>query len=114
MAGWFLITYSSILLLTVLTRMIHNAQENDLFSGLIAHIIPKGVAILQYVDDKIVCLKHDYEGARNMKLIMVGLKINFNKSEIVMINDDENLAQVYAMIFNCLIWYFPIKNLGDQ
>ena len=44
--------------------------------------------------------------------LMAGLMINFNKSEIVMINDEDNLAHIYADIFNCQIGYFPIKYLG--
>ena len=46
------------------------------------HIIPNGVAILQYADDTIIFLKHGIECARNMKLLlymyemMVGLKMN--------------------------------------
>jgi hypothetical protein len=45
-----------------------------------------GVAILQYVDDTIFCLKDDMDNARNVKLLlylyemMSGLKINFTKS----------------------------------
>lgn len=42
-----------------LTKMVHTAQKNHLLSGLIDHIIPKGVAILQYADDTIIFLKHD-------------------------------------------------------
>ena len=101
-----------------LTRMVENAQERGLFTGLIDHIIPNGVAILQYVDDTIIFLKHDLEGARNMKLLlymyemMAGLKINFNKSEVVMINDTENWGSLYADLFNCQIDLFPIKYLG--
>lgn len=46
------------------------------------------VAILQYADDTIIFLKHDFAGALHMKLLLylfemlAGLKINFNKSEI--------------------------------
>jgi hypothetical protein len=101
-----------------LTTMIHQAQGNGLIVGLIEHIIPHGVAILQYADDTIICLKHDLANVRNLKLLlylyemMAGLKINFNKSEIVMLNDHDNLALSYAEIFNCQIGYFPIKYLG--
>lgn len=101
-----------------LTRMIHQAQSKGLFTGLIDHIVLTGVAILQYADDTIICMKHDLSGARNLKLllylyeVMAGLKINFNKSELVMINDDKNLADSYAEIFNYQIGYFPIKYLG--
>jgi hypothetical protein len=54
--------------------------------SLVEHIIPRGVAILQYADDTILCMKHELEGARNMKLLLylfemiAGLKINFSKS----------------------------------
>jgi hypothetical protein len=76
--------------------MVLKAQDNGLFNGLVEHIISKGVSILQYADDTILCLKHALEGARNMKPLLymfemiAGLKINFSKSEILMINDDEN------------------------
>jgi hypothetical protein len=76
--------------------MVESAQENNLFTGLIDHIVLNGVAILQYADDTIIFLKHDVMGARNMKMLlylyemMAGLKINFNKSEAVMINDVDN------------------------
>jgi hypothetical protein len=74
-----------------LTRMVIRAQQNTLVTRLIKHLIPKGVAILQYTDDTILCLDHNLEGARNMKLLlylfeqMAGLKINFDKSELLMI-----------------------------
>ena len=43
-----------------------------------------GMAILQHAGDTIICLKHDVEGARNMKMLLnifemlSGLKVNFN------------------------------------
>jgi hypothetical protein len=97
-----------------LTRMVHKAQDHGLITGLISHIIPKGVVILQYADDTILFLKHDLDGAIHMKLLflfemLAGLKINFNKSEIFMVNDEENLGEKYAEIFNCLVGLFPIK-----
>jgi hypothetical protein len=44
--------------------------------------------------------------------LMAGLKINFHKSEILTINDEENWATAYADIFNYQIGTFPIKYLG--
>lgn len=98
--------------------MIIRAQSNNKFCGLISHIIDKGIAVLQYADDTIICLKHDIEGARNLKLLlylyemMTGLKINFLKSEVMTINDLENWNHVYADIFNCQVGFFPIQYLG--
>ena len=49
------------------------------------NLIPQGVAILQYADDTIICLKENVDNARNMKLLlytfelMSGLKINFSR-----------------------------------
>jgi hypothetical protein len=37
---------------------------------------------------------------------MSGLKINFEKSEILMLGGDDNLALTYAELFNCQIIFF--------
>ena len=101
-----------------LTRLVRQAQRNGLITGLASNLITHGVAILQYVDDTIICLEENMDIARNMKLLlyiyelMSGLKINFTKSEVIMINGDHNLASQYADLFNCQPGHFPIKYLG--
>jgi hypothetical protein len=40
------------------------------------------------------------------------LKINFDKSEVLMIGGDDNMALRYAEIFNCQLNVFPLKYLG--
>jgi hypothetical protein len=98
--------------------MTRKAQEDGLITGLAENLIPYGVAILQYADDTINCLKDDIDNARNMKLVlylyemMSGLKINFTKSEVILINGDENKCVQMAELFNCQIGFFPIKYLG--
>ena len=68
----------------------------------------------------IICLKDDIEVARNMKLllylyeIMSGLKINFAKSEVYMINGDNEKHIVYAELFNCQTGMFPYQILGGS
>jgi hypothetical protein len=65
------------------------------------------VAILQYVDDTRVCFEDNIKKARNVKLMlyiyeqMAGLKISFEKSEIVLIGGDNNVSLFYSQIFNC-------------
>jgi hypothetical protein len=44
--------------------------------------------------------------------MLASLKINFNKSKILMINDKGNLGQTFAEMFNCQIVFFSIKYLG--
>jgi hypothetical protein len=59
-----------------------------------------------------MCLEDNMEKARNVKLIlylleqMFGLKINFDKSEIILIGGDNNLATQYADLFNCQVGFF--------
>jgi hypothetical protein len=101
-----------------LARMIRQAQEAGLLIGLANNLIPNGVATLQYADDTIICLKEDLKISRNMKLLlylyelMSGLKINFSKSEVVVINGNDELHDKYSELFNCQIGIFPLKYLG--
>jgi hypothetical protein len=65
-----------------------------------------------------MCLEDNMEKARNVKLMlylfeqMPGLKINFDKSEIILIGGDNNLAIQYVDLFNCQVGLFPMKYLG--
>jgi hypothetical protein len=43
---------------------------------------------------------------------MSGLKINFEKSEVLLIQDDEEKLLFFANLFNCQIGSWPIKYLG--
>jgi hypothetical protein len=42
-----------------LAKMVLEAQANNLLVGLIPDLIDKGVAIMQYVDDTVLCISHD-------------------------------------------------------
>ena len=89
-----------------------------MLTGLADNLIPHGVAILQYADDPIICLKENFENARNMKIlldiyeIMTGLKIDFSKNEVILVNGDHNMNLQYVELFNCQIGTFPLKYLG--
>ena len=101
-----------------LTKMVLSAQDNGLITGFAADIIDKGVAILQYADDTVLCIKHDPEQAVNLKLLlylfelMSGLKINFMKSEIMSIGGDNDVLKFYSDLFGCQIGCLPMKYLG--
>jgi hypothetical protein len=43
---------------------------------------------------------------------MLGLKINFEKSELILVRGDNDIAREYAEVFNCQVGLFPIKYLG--
>jgi hypothetical protein len=65
-----------------MTKMILNAQKNGLLVGLIPDLIEKGVTVLQYADDTVICVAHDPDKAANLKILlymvemMLGLTIN--------------------------------------
>ena len=98
--------------------MIQQAQRNGLIQGLVPGYVENGIAILQYADDTILCLQDDGDSAQNMKFLlyifeqMSGLKINFDKSEVIMISQDENKTLRYAELFNCSTGQWPLKYLG--
>jgi hypothetical protein len=65
-----------------------------------------------------MCTKDDLEKARHLKLslylyeLMSSLKINFMKSEILVINGEGNIVEQYANVFDYQIGNFPMKYLG--
>lgn len=69
---------------------------------------------MQYADDTIVLIDDDLEGARNMKLLlyffesMSSLKINFQKSELLVLADAEKQFN-YAQLFNCHMVHGPLN-----
>jgi hypothetical protein len=50
--------------------MVRQAQNRGMITGLADNLVPGGIAILQYADDTIICIKDDTESARNMKLLL--------------------------------------------
>jgi hypothetical protein len=68
--------------------IINRAKREGLVSGVIPHLVDDGVSILQYADNTILFMDHDFEKARNLKAILCafeqvsGLKISFHKSYI--------------------------------
>ena len=72
----------------MLTILIERAKQDGQIPGLIPHLVDGGISILQYADDTIIFMEHNFEEAKNMKLLLTmfeqlsGLKINFHKSEL--------------------------------
>jgi hypothetical protein len=101
-----------------LSKMVSLAQQNGLITGLANNLVENGIALLQYADDTILLIQDNADQAVNLKLIlyifetMFGLKINFEKSEVMMVLDDEEKAQFFASLFNCQQGSWPIKYLG--
>jgi hypothetical protein len=81
--------------------MVLEAQNNGLLIGLAPDLIDKGVAIMQYADDTVLCLSHDPDKAINLKLLlylfqlMSRLKINFQKAKFSL--SEETMISLASM-----------------
>lgn len=69
------------------------AQQNGLINGLVPNLVDGGLGLLQYAEDTIFLFEDNLDNARNLKFILcifeqvVGLKINFHKSEVFCLGD---------------------------
>jgi hypothetical protein len=94
---------------------IARAKEDGQVDGLIFHLVDGGISILQYAYDMIIFMEHDLEKALNMKLIicifkeLLGLKINFHKSEVFCFGKAKEAENGYIKIFGCEPGPFPFR-----
>ena len=98
----------------MLALFINRAKAVDQLSGVVPHLIDGDLSILQYADDTILFMDHNLEHAHNMKTILcafeqlLGLKINFHKSEIFFFGEVKNYESQYMELFGCNPGTFPI------
>jgi hypothetical protein len=102
----------------MLAIFIARAKEDGQIQGLIPHLVDDGLSILQYADDTIIFMEHDLEQAKHMKILLcdfeqlLGLKINFHKSEMFCYGDAKNCSDQYSHIFGCGMGQYPFRYLG--
>jgi mannosylglycoprotein endo-beta-mannosidase len=102
----------------VFTRMLVKAAQQNLISGLLQRFRDGGVFSLQYADDTLLFIKNDVRQAQNLKWLLSifehlsGMRINFNKSDLVPINVTIEEVNVLAQVFGCKVSEFPLKYLG--
>jgi len=102
----------------VFTRMLMKAARQNLITGLLSQVEEGGVISLQYADDTMLFLKNDIEKASTLKWFLVyfeqmsGMKINYDKSDLLTIGMSEDEANEFAKIFCCNKNEFLIKYLG--
>jgi hypothetical protein len=98
--------------------MLIKAESNNLIRGLCPQLCPGGIISLEYIDDTILFIENDVEVARNLKWVLTcfeqvsGMKINYEKSELVPINLDQDETELIKEIMGCVVGAFPIKYLG--
>jgi hypothetical protein len=106
------------LVVDVFSRMLMKATSKWYITGFLSSLYPNGVVSLQYVDDTLLFLEHNYTAACHFKWLMVcfeklsGMKINYHKSDLYPVNLEEDESHNYVKIFCCKIGSFPFKYLG--
>jgi hypothetical protein len=101
-----------------LAAMLSRANESHDIQVVVQHLIPGGVTHLQYADDTMILIEPSEVGIANLKLLlfcfenMSGLKINFDKSEVVVIGVPPDEQKLIANLLNFKLGKFPIKYLA--
>jgi hypothetical protein len=100
-----------------LSAMIDDANRARHTKG-VSHLIQGGVTHLQYVDDMILLLELDDNSIANMKFLLIAfeilsaLKINFLKSEIIVMGASQEEQAMVANALNCKQGAFPFTYIG--
>jgi hypothetical protein len=91
----------------MLAILINRTKNEGHFNGVVPHLVDDGLSILQYADNTVIFLDHDLSSAINLKLLLcsfeqlLGLKINFHKSEIFYFVEAKEVQDEYYSIFGC-------------
>jgi hypothetical protein len=105
------------LIVDMLAILINKSKELGHFSGVIPHLVDGDLFILQYAHDMIIFLKNDYQGAKNMKLLICAFeqlsdpKINSHNSELFCYGAAKEFEEEYSQIFGCGTGSFPFRYL---
>jgi hypothetical protein len=89
-----------------LATLMEKAKEAGLIRGLVPDLVERGLTHLQYVDDTVICLEIDEESITNTKFLlyyfenMFGLKINYHKSEVMVLGVSSEESARIARLFN--------------
>jgi len=102
----------------IFPRMLMKAARQGLISGLLPQVVEGGVISLQYSNNTLLFLEDNTEKASTLKWLLVcfekmyGMKINYEKSDLLTIGMDEDRTNVFAKLFYYKKSEFPIKYLG--
>jgi hypothetical protein len=93
-------------------------SDVGLIRGLVLDLVEGGLTHLQYVDDTIIFLEGNRDSITHIKFLlyyfknMSGLKINYQKSEIMVVGASKEESSYITNMLNCREGTLPIKYLG--
>jgi hypothetical protein len=106
------------LVVDALALILKKASVAGHIKGVISHLLPGGVIHLQYADDTMILIENDDNSINNLKFLLIcfellsGLKINYHKSEVIVIGVDSQEQPRVAHLLNYKEGEFPFKYLG--
>jgi hypothetical protein len=86
--------------------------------GVVPHLFPGGISHLQYADDTLIMIQNSDEDIANLKFLLMcfeemsGLKINYHKSEAIVMGQSSRDQKQVANKLNCKLGAFPFIYLG--
>jgi hypothetical protein len=98
--------------------ILDRAKVASHIQGVVPHLISGGVSHLQYADDTMILIQNTQEGLINLKFLLLcfellsGMKINFHKSEVIVMGVVEAEQARVARLLNCKQGKFPFTYLG--
>ncbi|XP_073361214.1 uncharacterized protein [Aegilops tauschii subsp. strangulata] len=103
-----------------LAAILDNAKAASHIKGIVPHLVGggDGVSLLQYADDTIIMVEGSESDISNLKFLlpcfqqMAGLKINFDKSEVMVLGYTQEECKSIADWLNCHLGCFPTTYLG--
>ncbi|XP_071677232.1 uncharacterized protein [Lolium perenne] len=101
-----------------LAAILQAASRAGHIAGLVPHLVEGGITHLQYADDTIIMLQPDALGLANLKFLLLcfenmsGLRINFHKSEVMVLGSTDLEQEAIANLLNCKKGSFPFTYLG--
>jgi hypothetical protein len=102
----------------MLAILTNRAKQVGQLSGLVPHLVDGGLSILQYADDTILFMVHDFEKAVNMKMLLCafdsyqGSKSISTKVRFIALEKQKTHEQQYAQLFGCRKGDYPFRYLG--
>jgi hypothetical protein len=101
-----------------LATLLTKARDARLIKGLVPNLVEGGLTHLHYVDDTIIFLEADNDSIIHTKFLlyclesMSGLKINYQKSEVMVVGASKEERSKIANILNCRKRTLPINYMG--
>ncbi|KAE8774403.1 ABC transporter G family member 37 [Hordeum vulgare] len=102
-----------------LATILDKAKEAAHIRRVVPHLVGGGgLSLLQYADDTIIMVEGSEGDIANLKFLllcfqqMCGLKINFDKSEVMILGYPPKESQIIVDRLNCQLGSFPTSYVG--